>query len=183
MKEKNNEILEKIYLHSYKKMINGLRAEFLENVKLCNDTGSANLPMNDAKEFFTVRIKRTVDTTQLKTPVLMKYILKNSGQVAFKNLTALNTIKLLLTDNPQTTLMELDKMFHSKVSQLRHLFKEADKVTEKEKKHPRRYFCKEEEILRTGDGKTIALTTQWGNNFSSFIQLAGKYGYKIELHN
>lgn len=69
-----------------------------------------------------------------------------------------------------TTLDELRKSFESD-SILKKLFKEEKEITEKEKRTPRRYFFHDNEILLTGDNKRVALTTQWGLNFSHFMKI------------
>ena len=62
---------------------------------------------------------------------------------------------------------------------LKRLFKEIEHIEEKDIKPIKRYFYKEDEKLITGDGVEIALTTQFGLNFSIFISISKSLGYQI----
>lgn len=159
-----------------------LRFEFMEHVKFHNRITGSNLNIKGAKDFFSTRMSNSVDTSKVKVPALQKFILTNTGEIGFKNKTVLHTIKTILSDKP-ITFHKLNEMFNPTDLRLKKVFEEVDKITEKEKQHPRRYFTKEEELLKTGDGKLIALTTQWGNNFPEFIKIALRHGYKIKKYN
>jgi deoxyribodipyrimidine photolyase len=175
--------LEEIFLFTYNKVLNTMRAEFLEQIGFYNQFINDKISINNAKQYFTERIKKEINTKQIKGPVLDKFILKNTGEIAFKNKTAYNTVRLFLKEHPNTSLEELRLKFEFEGLNLRRLFKELKEVTDKDKKPIKRYFYEPDKVLVTGDNKKVVFTTQFGLNFSNFIEIAKKMGYTITPYN
>jgi hypothetical protein len=171
--------LEEIFLFCYNKMMSDLRGEFLDQIRFYNTFQKHTIPVNDAKEFFSDRISKEVDTQKVKPPIISKFILENTGEIGFKNKTAYHVVRAYIKDHPKTSLKDLREVFERPDLKLKRLFKELKEIKEEEKKQPRRFFYKEDELFKTGDGKTFALTTQWGDNFDDLVKIANRLGYRI----
>jgi hypothetical protein len=170
--------LEIIFLFTYNKLMEGLRMEFLENVKFYNSFHKDTIPINEAKEFFFERIGKQVNTQVVRVPIIQRFQLTNNKKIDFKNQIAFHTIKLYVEDHPSATLEDLRRIFERKDLGLRRVFKEPHEIQEWEKQKPRRYFHEEDELLSIGENK-VAVTTQWGANFSNFVHLVKDLGYLI----
>ena len=102
---------------------------------------------------------------------------KFNGNTYGKNRLVLAVVKAYL-DSTKATYDELKNVFADSIQGNWGVFQTVEYA---EKKDPRRYFLKPDEVLLTGDGINIAVCTQWGMpKIDDFIDAAIKLGYEIK---
>lgn len=84
-----------------------------------------------------------------------------------------------LQTHPHTALDELRYVFPDEIHSSYGVVAPLEKTGEKG--GAKRYFLNEEQLLKTGDGHTVAVCSQWGiGNISPILEIAKNQGYQIE---
>ncbi len=111
----------------------------------------------------------------------------NNGQGFPKNRLILNIVEHYVRNHPNITYNKLEDIFPPKLQGGYGVFKKIFSISEKHKQ--KRFFAKDEDIIRLQDGSKIAVSSEWGtsdanNNFQKFISHAtNKLGYEIKPIN
>jgi hypothetical protein len=101
------------------------------------------------------------------------------GKIYNKRQLVLAIVAHYLQTHPNTTFEQLRQVFpdaiHSSYGVVALLEKAESKGGAK------RYFLNEGQLLKTGEGETIAVCNQWGiGNISPILEIAKSQGYQIE---
>jgi hypothetical protein len=89
-------------------------------------------------------------------------------------------VKTYMEQHPAATFAELENVFYPTLQRGKFgVIRLLDTISEKDITD-RRYFAKPDELLRSADGKTFAVCTQWGiDNISRVLDLAKQLRYKV----
>lgn len=106
-----------------------------------------------------------------------------NGNEYRKGRLVLAVVKKYLEGNSKLSYKQLLEIFPDSLQGSLGVLRRIEEI-----KDQKRYFTKPEELLKTGDGKEIALCTQWGenkdpkkNNIKKFVDYSTKdLGFKIE---
>lgn len=100
------------------------------------------------------------------------------GDIYNKRNLVLAVVTHYVNTHPEATLEQLREVFPDWIHGSYGVVAPKDKAIEKGAK---RYFLNDDQILRTGDGYTIAVCNQWGiGNISLILDIAKKLGYEVE---
>jgi hypothetical protein len=84
-----------------------------------------------------------------------------------------------LQTHPNTTFEQLRQVFPDAICRNFGVVALLEKA--ESKGGAKRYFLNEEQLLKTGEGETIAVCNQWGiDNISPILEIAKSQGYQIE---
>jgi hypothetical protein len=84
-----------------------------------------------------------------------------------------------LQTHPNTTFEQLRQVFPDAIGSSYGVVALLEKA--ESKGGAKRYFLNEEQLLKTGEGETIAVCNQWGiDNISPILEIAKSQGYQIE---
>ncbi|MFN5514837.1 MAG: hypothetical protein ACK5CA_08835 [Cyanobacteriota bacterium] len=101
------------------------------------------------------------------------------GKVYNKRQLVLAIVTYYLQTNPDKTFEELREIFYDDIHSTYGVIALLEKA--ELKGGAKRYFLNEEQLLKTGDGKTIAVCNQWGiGNIKPMLEIAKNQGYEIE---
>ena len=115
--------------------------------------------------------KRTYDSTHYSL---------NGGPKLGKNRFAYAVVSTYLKQHPETTFVELERVFPPQVQGTYGVVRTMKYIKEKNY-DGHRFFDKPDKILTSGDGVSFAVSTQWGKgNLPNIIDIATKLGYRIE---
>ncbi|MDQ0273970.1 hypothetical protein [Cytobacillus purgationiresistens] len=105
-----------------------------------------------------------------------------NGEKYNKGRLVLEVIKDYLAAHKTKTYFELKQDFPNDLQGSTGVLTTKEKALEiYEKTGYKRYYIKEDELIKLEDGTVIAVTTQWGKgNLYNFIDRAREFGYKIE---
>ena len=88
-------------------------------------------------------------------------------------------MKLYVEQHPSATFAELEQVFKSELQGSYGVIRTVDYIREKGVEEYR-YLMKADEVLRSSDGVTFAICSQWGiGNTPRMVELAKKLGYII----
>lgn len=110
-----------------------------------------------------------------------KYLFK--GKTYGKSRLVLAVVKQYAEDHHPATFEELEDAFPSSLQGSLGVVKRIEDVSDKYKGNGgvKRYFIKEDEIIRLSSGEQVIVCTQWGiNNTELLIKHVLEYGYNIK---
>lgn len=103
-----------------------------------------------------------------------------NGKIYAKNRLVLAVIKEYVEQN-SCTFEKLKKTFDKSLQGSRNVVEELSNA-QKMSDGPKRYFMKDEDIIKLIDGNMVVVCTQWGVfNIERFITCAKALGFKIEF--
>lgn len=110
-----------------------------------------------------------------------KYKLNGSGKTLGKNRFVLEVVKKFLEQNP-TDYSSLKTIFRDELQGSTGVINKLDFVeTKYANKTNKRHFTSKDEILVSSDNIKFVVTTEWGKgNIDNIVNLARKYGFKVE---
>ncbi len=105
-----------------------------------------------------------------------------NGEKYNKGRLVLAVIKDFVAENKMITFTELKKFFPDQLQGSSGVFKTKEQALEiYDRTGYKRYYIKDNEFIKLGDGNVIAVTTQWGKgNIYKFIDRAREIGISIE---
>ena len=101
-----------------------------------------------------------------------------NGETYGKGKLVLAVVKAHVSKFPKSTLKDLQKTFPKEIQKYYEVV-ESLVVAKKKSEHYPRYFVKDNQPIKIADG-SIGVTTQWGDNIKSFLEVAKKLGFTIK---
>ena len=127
-------------------------------------------PASQKKETNSAKLKQEHDKTQYSI---------NGGTFLGKRRFVHQVVKLYVEQHPSATFAELEQVFKSELQGSYGVIRTVDYIREKGVEEYR-YLMKANEVLRSSDGVTFAVCSQWGiGNIPKMVELAKKLGYII----
>jgi len=115
--------------------------------------------------------KRTYDSTHYSL---------DGGPLLGKNQLAYAIVSSYVKQHPKTTFEEIERIFPPKLQGSFGVVRTLDYIKEKGY-NGHRYFDKPDEILKSYDGTSFVVSTQWGKgNLPNIIDVAIKLGFRVE---
>jgi hypothetical protein len=107
----------------------------------------------------------------------------NGGVFMNKRRFVYQLVKTYVEQHPSASFSELEQVFKPELQGGYGVIRTTDYIRKNDFKGSR-YFTKENEILRSGDGIEFAVCSQWGiGNIMRVVELAKQLGYSIQTSN